>query len=164
MNAALAPIRARAVRSVDTLCENAASTENTEKAKSAHLHDALATPTVREPPAARASRPANGNEYPSTIHCSDEFDACRSREIVGSATLTMVLSTTIEEDRDAENEQHQPSPFTGKRRHRPPKMSLRARSAVKLAFGLTEHSRPYPTDRAYTALANQTFVDEVIAE
>ena len=26
-----------------------------------------------------------------------------------------------QEDRDAEHEQHQPSPFTGKRRHKPPK-------------------------------------------
>src|SRR5271170_3585249 len=51
-------------------------------------------PNRSESPPPAKSRAAKGREYASTIHCSDEFDACRSFDRTGSATLTMVLSIT----------------------------------------------------------------------
>ena len=61
MNAALAPINARAVKSVETLCENAASSENTENANSPICMTRLRPKRSESPPPASKS-PANGNE------------------------------------------------------------------------------------------------------
>ena len=46
-------------------------------------------------PLATASIPASATRKPSSTHCSSPSVAFRSREIAGSATLTIVMSTAL---------------------------------------------------------------------
>jgi hypothetical protein len=92
MSAAAAPIAARAAMSSALLRDSAAATEKAANATSPAC-------SMRRRPSrsprfpATSNSPAKTSEYASTTHCSAEVEADRSRLIVGSATLTIVLST-----------------------------------------------------------------------
>src|SRR5271154_1226187 len=145
MKAALAPIKARPVNSVVTLCENAARSDETANAKSA-ICMTRRRPQRSESPPPASRRPANGSEYPSTIHWRAEFDAWRSREIVGSATLTMVLSTTTKKTamhRTNSTNHRRSLAIVGTN---PPRLTSFC-TAGPHQFGQTERLRPYLTHR-----------------
>ena len=59
---------------------------------------------------------ASVSRYPFRIHCSELVEACRSRPITGSATLTTVLSrNTIPEPSTATASTQRPRPLEKER-------------------------------------------------
>ena len=50
---------------------------------------------------------ASTRVYASTVHCRPDSEACRSRRIAGSATLTMEMSITTMSDAGAADREHQ---------------------------------------------------------
>ncbi len=93
MNAAATPMRARVPINVAVEWDAAAATEKSPKNTRPTCMVALRPSRSPIPPPARRS-PAKAKLYASTIHCSPVIDAPNSRLSVGSATLTIVLSTT----------------------------------------------------------------------
>ena len=91
MSAAPMPMLARAAISTDTDPENAAHADPQAKAISPAMNVRL-RPTWSARLPNTSNKPPKTRAYASTIHCSSEDVAPRSRTSVGSATLRTVLS------------------------------------------------------------------------
>ena len=94
MNAPPTPMRARVAISISGEVASAERPEPRPKMSSPMLRPRLRPKRSPRAPAV-SSRPAKTSMYASTIHCSWELDAPRSRSSVGRATLRMVLSSPM---------------------------------------------------------------------